>query len=146
MKLRSMTGFGSAEAGNDKIAVKAELKSLNGKFLELSLRLPRSVQNKEIKLRKDLGQKIERGSATLYLTIEQNLQSQSSRLIDFDLAQKLYVEIQSLETKLNAKSANITDRILAFPGVINTDDAEELDEDDWKLAEDTIDKAFEAFD
>lgn len=146
MKLRSMTGFGSAEAGNDKIMVKAELKSLNGKFLELGLRLPRSVQNKEIKLRKELGQKIERGSATLYLTIEQNIQSQASRLIDFDLAGKLFLEIQALEMKLNSKSTSITDRILAFPGVINTDEVEELDNDDWKLAEKAIEKAFEAFD
>lgn len=145
MKLRSMTGFGGAEATNERISVKAELKSLNGKFLELNIRMPRSIQSKEIALRKDLTKKIERGSATLYLTIERNLQSDETALIDTDVAQKLHKEIELLQGKLNDKASNIVDRVLAFPGVINTDGADEIDEDDWKLIANTINTAFEAF-
>lgn len=145
MKLRSMTGFGGAEAANDRISVKAEIKSLNGKFLELNLRMPRSIQNKEIALRKDLTKKIERGSATLYLTIERNLQSNDAALIDTEVAQKLYGEIELLQKQLGATASNIVDRVLAFPGVINTDSADEIDEDDWKLITNTIDAAFKEF-
>lgn len=145
MKLRSMTGFGGAEGANDRISVKAEIKSLNGKFLELNLRMPRSIQNKEIALRKDLTKKIERGSATLYLTIERNLQSNDAALIDTEVAQKLYGEIELLQKQLGATSSNIVDRVLAFPGVINTDSADEIDEDDWKLITNTINAAFKEF-
>ncbi len=145
MKLRSMTGFGSAKAANDNISVKAEIKSLNGKFLELNLRMPRSIISKEIALRKDLTKKIERGSATLYLTIERNLQSNTAALIDTEIAQKLYGEIEQLQKQLGTAASNIVDRVLAFPGVINTDTADEIDEDDWKLITSTINAAFIEF-
>lgn len=146
MNLRSMTGFGSAEATNSRIAVKAELKSLNGKFMELSLRLPRNLQNKEILIRRKLAAKIERGSATLYLSVERNEQESTLPLIDGVLAQKLLAEIQQLETQTNLHSSNILDKVLSFPGIINTDDTEELDEADWALVQETIDKAFDEFD
>jgi uncharacterized protein (TIGR00255 family) len=145
MKLRSMTGFGGAEATNDHISVKAEIKSLNGKFLELNIRMPRSIQNKEIALRKDLTKKIERGSATLYLTIERNLQSSDAALIDKEIAQKLYGEIELLQKQLGNTTSNILDRVLAFPGVINADGADEIDDDDWKLITNTVDTAFNEF-
>lgn len=145
MKLRSMTGFGGAEATNDRISVKAEIKSLNGKFLELNLRMPRSIQSKEIALRKDLTKKIERGSATLYLTIERNLQSSDAALIDTEVAQKLYGEIEQLQKQLGTTASNIVDRVLAFPGVINTDGADEIDDDDWKLITNTVNTAFIEF-
>ena len=146
MKLRSMTGFGSAEAANDNISVKAELKSLNGKFLELNLRLPRSIQNKEIALRKELTKMIERGTATLYLSIERNLQSTNAAMIDCEVAKKLYAEIEQLQKELGGQSQSIIDRVLAFPGVINTENAEELTEDDFALVQSTIQQAFESFD
>lgn len=146
MNLRSMTGFGSAEATNSRIAVKAELKSLNGKFMELSLRLPRSLQNKEILIRRKLAAKIERGSATLYLSVERNEEESTQPLIDAALAQKLKTEIQQLETQLNLPATNVLGSILSFPGIINTEDTEELDEADWALVQDTIDKAFDEFD
>lgn len=145
MKLRSMTGFGGAEATNDRINVKAEIKSLNGKFLELNLRMPRSVQSKEIALRKDLTKKIERGSATLYLTIERNLQSSEAALIDTEVAQKLFGEIEVLQKQLGAEASNIVDRVLAFPGVVNTDSADEITDEDWKLITATVDNAFTEF-
>ncbi|MGV3597303.1 MAG: YicC/YloC family endoribonuclease [Bacteroidota bacterium] len=146
MKLRSMTGFGSAEAANNRIAVKAELKSLNGKFMDLNLRMPRNVQNKEIALRRELSKRIERGTATLFLNIERNVTGADAPLVDGEMAKKLFGEIEQLQKTLNYQSGNILDRVLAFPGVINTDDTEELDEDDWKLVETTIDQAFDAFD
>ncbi len=145
MKLRSMTGFGGAEAANDRISVKAEIKSLNGKFLELNLRMPRSLQSKEIALRKDLTKKIERGSATLYLTIERNLQGDDAALIDTEVAQKLYKEVEQLQNELGAKADNIVNSVLAFPGVINTESVDEINEEDWKLITDTVNNAFLAF-
>lgn len=145
MKLRSMTGFGGAEAANERITVKAEIKSLNGKYLELNMRMPRNVQSKEIVLRKDLSKKIERGTATLYLTIERNLQSDEAALLDVEMAQKLYGEIEQLQKQLNSDSSNILDRVLAFPGIVNTEGTDELDDNDWKLIQDTINNAFNEF-
>ncbi|HYG17138.1 MAG TPA: YicC/YloC family endoribonuclease [Bacteroidia bacterium] len=146
MKLRSMTGFGSAEASNARISVKAELKSLNGKFMDLNMRLPRNLQNKEIALRRELTKRIERGSATLFVNIERNTESAEANLLNTEMARKLFAEIQQLQQSIGTESGNILDRVLAFPGVINADEVEELEDEDWQLVEATVYKAFDAFD
>lgn len=146
MKLRSMTGFGSAEASNTRITVKAELKSLNGKFMDLNMRLPRNLQNKEIALRRELTKRIERGSATLFVNIERNTESAEATLLNTEMARKLFAEIQQLQQSIGTASGNILDRVLAFPGVINADEVDELEEEDWQLVEATVFKAFDAFD
>ena len=67
--IRSMTGYGMAEKHTENYSVKVELRSLNGKFLDLSLRVPRFLMPKEIEIRNTFGKKIERGSATLSINV-----------------------------------------------------------------------------
>ena len=59
--IKSMTGYGIAsfDSGNSKYTV--EIKSLNSKFLELSLRLPKIFSEKEVQLRNDCSKQLERG-------------------------------------------------------------------------------------
>ncbi len=66
----SMTGFGrhTEQLGADKITV--EIKSLNSKGLDLSLRLPQSLRAHELDLRKIIGESAVRGKVEAYLYIE----------------------------------------------------------------------------
>ena len=68
--IRSMTGFGIAESDTEKFICKVELKSLNGKFFELNIRMPRNWQHKELDVRNELNKSIERGSATLSINLQ----------------------------------------------------------------------------
>ena len=52
-----MTGYGMAEKHTENYSVKVELRSLNGKFLDLSLRVPRFLLPKEIEIRNTFGKK-----------------------------------------------------------------------------------------
>ena len=52
--LRSMTGYGQAEIDTERFTIKAEFKSLNNKFLEVSLRLPKIWQSLEHEVRKEI--------------------------------------------------------------------------------------------
>ena len=49
--IKSMTGFGQAVLNRGDISISVEIKSLNSKFLDLSLRLPRIFSDKELELR-----------------------------------------------------------------------------------------------
>jgi len=49
--IKSMTGYGTASKENGKVKYSVEIKSLNSKFLELNLRLPKVVSEKELALR-----------------------------------------------------------------------------------------------
>ena len=56
-----MTGYGVAERHTEKYSVKVEIKALNGKYLDLNLRMPRFLMSKEIQIRNTFGKLIERG-------------------------------------------------------------------------------------
>ena len=64
-----MTGYGMAEKHTENYSVKVELRSLNGKFLDLSLRVPRFLMPKEIEIRNFFSKQIERGSATVKIIV-----------------------------------------------------------------------------
>ena len=49
--IESMTGFGSASLLTDKFTIEVEIKSINSRFLDIAVRLPRSLNSKEIEIR-----------------------------------------------------------------------------------------------
>ncbi len=67
--LISMTGFGNATVEADGLTVTAEVKTLNSKFLDLFVRLPRSLNDKEIELKNLLTQQLERGKVELSINL-----------------------------------------------------------------------------
>ena len=68
--LRSMTGYGQAEVDTDRFTIKAEFKSLNNKFLEINLRMPKVWQSKDHEVRKELTKLIERGSCQVNINVQ----------------------------------------------------------------------------
>lgn len=68
--IKSMTGFGKASLSRGEITLKADLRVLNGKNLDLSLRLPVLFREHEANLRKRLSEKLLRGKAELSIQLE----------------------------------------------------------------------------
>ena len=67
--LKSMTGFGSASLETADFAVSVEVKSLNSKSLDLNLRTPRNLNDKEFEIRNLVSQSLERGKVSLNVEI-----------------------------------------------------------------------------
>ena len=63
--LKSMTGFGQCSLDDGQIQITAEVKSLNSKFLDLNLRLPKVFSDKEIEVRNLISEKLERGKVAI---------------------------------------------------------------------------------
>ncbi|HIF15482.1 MAG TPA: YicC family protein [Bacteroidetes bacterium] len=70
--VHSMTGFGYASTEKDNLQVSCEIKSLNSRFLDLHIRIPLSLKEKELNLRKYLGQLLSRGKIELNLLLDNN--------------------------------------------------------------------------
>lgn len=143
--IRSMTGFGiaSAEAANSKITV--EIKSLNSKFLELGLKLPRIHSDKEIFLRNEVNKLIERGKVSLAINLEKKDGVSEGASINTELAKKYYASLKKLADELKVDQQNIFAQVLQMPEVISMTDAVP-DEEEGKLLIDTFYKAIKAFD
>jgi uncharacterized protein (TIGR00255 family) len=142
--IKSMTGYGIAsfDSGNTKYTV--EIKSLNSKFLELSLRLPKSFSDKEFQLRNDCSKQIERGKVNLSLNVEKADTIVSAAGIDKELLKHYYQQLKDVSNDLNEPANNLLQIALGLPEVVKYDE-ETVSEDEWKIAENTFKQALAAF-
>ena len=63
--IKSMTGFGQVQHDDGKLQINVEVKSLNSKFLDLGLRLPKVFSEKEIDVRNLISEKLDRGKVSI---------------------------------------------------------------------------------
>ncbi|MDZ7823334.1 MAG: YicC/YloC family endoribonuclease [Ahrensia sp.] len=70
-KLQSMTGFGTATKANARLSATCEMRSVNGKSLDLRLRVPPSFEELEPAIKKRIAQFVERGNIQVSVTIEE---------------------------------------------------------------------------
>ena len=142
--IKSMTGFGlaSADHGNVKFAV--EIKSLNSKFLELNLKLPRAFSEKELLLRNICSKDIERGKVSVSINIERSEDNLKGATINATLLTKYYKQLEEINLSLGANSSNLLQAALNFPEVISYAE-EEANEGDWDILQSTFNVALKNF-
>jgi len=133
MAIKSMTGFGSGAAENENISVNVELKALNGKYLELNLRLPKSYQSKELHLRKLFQSRMERGTVQAFYNIEVKKVNPGQYTINKELAKYYFEEISELGFELGANMNDLFVKIMEFPDVLTVREEDEALEANWEL-------------
>src|SRR5690606_19883394 len=94
LMIKSMTGYGIAsnDFANTKYTV--EIKSLNSKFLELALKLPKAFSDKELILRNDCSKQIERGKVNIAVTVEYASNERKAATIDQELLTLYYNQLK----------------------------------------------------
>lgn len=142
--IKSMTGYGigSFDAANAKYTV--EIKSLNSKFLELNLRLPKIFADKEFQLRTDINKQVERGKVNLSINIEKAQTTVNAAGIDKELLKHYYAQLKAISTDLNEPADNLLQLALGLPEVVKFEE-ETISEDEWKGVEKAFQQAIVAF-
>lgn len=142
--IKSMTGYGIAsfDTGNTKYTV--EIKSLNSKFLELSLRLPKMFSEKEFQLRNECSRQIERGKVNLSINTEQASSTVKAAGIDATLLKHYLSQLQQVSTDLGQPADNLLQLALGLPEVVKYDE-ETVSDEEWKIVDDTFKQAMAAF-
>ncbi|MDB5154168.1 MAG: YicC family protein [Mucilaginibacter sp.] len=142
--IKSMTGYGIAsfDSGNTKYTV--EIKSLNSKFLELSLRIPKGFSEKEFQLRNECNKQIERGKVSLSINVEQADSSVKAAGIDADLLKNYYNQLKKVSNDLGEPTSNLLQLALGLPEVVKYDE-ETVSEEEWQVVEKTFQQALTAF-
>jgi len=140
--IQSMTGFGKAtcEYGNKKIVV--EVKSLNSKQMDVSTRISGLYREKDIEIRNELSQKLERGKIDLSLYVD-NAGKESVSQINQSVVESYYQQIKALSENLGIDvPANWFDVLLRLPDTMKTETVE-LDVNEWVEIKKTIAEAIE---
>lgn len=68
--ITSMTGFGRGESSSDGYQVTVEVKTLNSRYLDISVRMPQSIQDKEIQLKECVQKNLSRGKVNLNINVD----------------------------------------------------------------------------
>lgn len=142
--IKSMTGFGLASTDHENGKFAVEIKSLNSKFLELNLKLPRAFSEKELLLRNVCSKEIERGKVSVSINIDRGEENLKGATINAALLSKYYKQLEAINVDLGANSTNLLQAVLTFPEVISYQE-EEINENDWDILYSTFNKALENF-
>lgn len=127
--LKSMTGFGRAEQNlNDKTFL-VEIKSLNGKQLEINLKIPPLLKPYEFDIRNLLQENLLRGTVECLIIIKQNGSSKPV-VINTDLIKAYYNQISGLAVELDIDTNSVLSALLRLPEVVSPSN-EILGENDW---------------
>jgi uncharacterized protein (TIGR00255 family) len=142
--LKSMTGYGIAVTDFANAKYTVEIKSLNSKFLELALKLPKSFADKEFILRNECSKQIERGKVNVSVTVEYSEVQKKAASIDTSLLKGYYQQLQEAATELNDSGSNLLQIALNFPDVIKYDE-DTISEEEWGQLHKTFDAAMRDF-
>lgn len=140
-----MTGFGIATTETGKAKITVEIKSLNSKFLELTLKLPKAHSDKELLIRNECNRLIERGKVNLSIAIEYNAGAERKPVtINQTLLKAYYEQLLQGATDLKANTSDLFALAVQMPEVIKQDE-QEVDEEEWKAVYSTFESAVNAF-
>ena len=140
----SMTGYGKAETSFRGRKLVCELRSLNSKSMDLSVRLCAPVRARELELRTIVNQRLERGKVDLFITNE-GVNEVTNEVSPVNwAAAKIYA--QQYKEQFGDVPAEVMASILRFPDVLKQqDDTSDLTEEEWNSVQALLNEAIDAF-
>jgi uncharacterized protein (TIGR00255 family) len=136
-----MTGYGAAELDTERYTIKAEFKSLNNKFLEINLRLPKVWQSKDLELRRELNKLIERGSCQVNINVQFKRAEDKVMPVNKDVATYYLKELTAVCNDAGINPQMLSASILNMPNLFQPQE-DENNEDDAKNLMEVVNKAF----
>ncbi|MCB9164462.1 MAG: YicC family protein [Flavobacteriales bacterium] len=143
--IRSMTGFGRAEGQVGDRNMTVEVRSLNSKQLDLFLKLPAALKDRENEVRQRVGEKVLRGKVELSIGTE-GAQVTKRTTFDKDLVQAYYAELKAIRDQVDpAAATDLLAQVLRLPDVTSTSN-ERITDEEWNTLLALVDEALMRFD
>lgn len=139
--MHSMTGYGKGVSKRDGKTITIEIKTVNHRFLDCNIKLPRNFLFVEDRVKKAVSSAISRGHVDLYITYEQSSTDEGAYTVDLELANNYLTAVRQLENGTGLAN-DVTLSTLLRVGDIVTRQQSVEDED--LLAEMTLEAASEA--
>lgn len=143
--IKSMTGFGRSEIvkGNRKISV--EIKSVNHRYLEAVIKMPKKLNVFESRMRDLLKKYATRGKIDIFINYEDDSESQVNLKFNQNIADEYMAIFNNMSEKYNLKNDMTVGGLARFPEVITMDEVQEDEEELWHFIEEAMKAALEQF-
>ncbi len=127
--IKSMTGYGKANQEIDFRKYQVEIKSVNHRYLDISVRLPRELNYLEDYIKKAISAKIKRGKIDIFITFENNSKEGKEIKINTQLAKNYIAELRNLANEENLLTDIQVTEIAKYPDVLSIQE----NQDDEKI-------------
>lgn len=142
--IRSMTAFGRAESSQIKGGWSVEMRSVNHRYLELSLKIPPSLYSLEDRIREFCQSHIKRGKVTVNIA-GRNESGLEKVTLDEKVLQFYLSAIRKVQRRFNLKGTLSPSEILTLPKIFSVDQKNESPEKIWAAVKVTLNKALSHF-
>lgn len=131
--VKSMTGFGRALVEDDKRSFLVEIRGVNHRYLDLNIRMPKSLMPLEDRIRKVIAKKMQRGKMDVFVTYK-NIAKEEVEVLANETLAKGYVEaLRGLKKGFSLEGEVSISLLAKFPDVLYVEEKEERLEELWTL-------------
>jgi len=141
--LQSMTGFGSARLDADHYSISVEIRSLNSKSMDLSVRLPKFISDKEYDVRNLVQKALVRGKVGVSIEFTKNKAQKVKNNINKELLQAYYKELKETADMLGAAKDDLFRLALHMPEVLQQEQEEEVTDAGWDKVQPLLEEAIQ---
>lgn len=138
----SMTGFGSGEFKNEDWIFQVECKSINHKYSDVSIRMPRKIAFMEERLRKLAKDYIKRGRMEIFVKFERLSSNSSCLKYDESLATQYFEVLSKIKSNFSLNDEISAKTIASFPDVVKVEESKDDEDLIWSMLNDAATKAF----
>ena len=144
--IKSMTGYGKAEALLETGKITVEVRSLNGKTADISIKTSMLPKDKEMAVRQKIAAELTRGNIDFFITWEPNA-ADNAKKINMDLAMEYYQQMEHLCNKIYmgqcclSNPTELIATILRMPEVMDAKKQDVITDENWPVVEKCIDEA-----
>ena len=143
--IRSMTGFGRCEIEEDNRKISVEMKSVNHKYTEISLKMPRALNAFEVAVKQELKNYISRGKVDIYISYENLAESDETVKYNREIAEEYMKYLNQMSSDFGIENDVRLSTLTRYPDVFTMEEKSTDEEELWGLLERAVRGACEEF-
>ena len=143
--ISSMTGFGRGEAENDSAKYTVEIKSVNHRYLDLTVKLPKKLVFFETQIRAYLKDELGRGKVDVFVSYEDKVSDNTGIVYHPEVAKAYLTYLKEMSEDLNIENDIRVSSLSRFPEVLTMEEEELNEEDVWETISKALSDAVSSF-
>lgn len=143
--IKSMTGFGRCEIAEGERKVTVEMKSVNHRYLDVNIKMPKKLSFFESSIRNELKKYVQRGKIDIFITYEDLSENNVCIKYNKDIAAEYLQYLQEMSEQFGLDNDIRVSTLSRYPEVFSMDEQMVDEEEIWKVLSKAIDGASESF-
>ncbi len=144
--IKSMTGYGLSKLDNDDYNVAVEIKSLNSKFLDTILKLPKEFGDKEIEIKNLISDQLVRGKVNIVVSFQRKEGLASKMMVNEPLFKEYFNKLRAAANAVGDEGSDIFKLAMQMPEVLVQEELDDNLNQEWNIVSKQIAEAIEGCD